>query len=141
MRARVMMVREGRRRKPVIVNCPSDVMRVLGAEVRRLDREHFWRIDLDAKNEVLDYEVVSMGTLTASLVHPREVFKGAILSNASGIIVSHNHPSGDPKPSQDDKQTTRRLAEAGKLLGIPLLDHVVLAEHRFFSFRERGLLG
>ena len=89
MRVRLMLVREGRRRK-ALINEPKDVLKLLARELRGLDREHFWRIDLDAGNNVLGYEVVSVGTLTASLVHPREVFKGAILNNAAGIIVAYN---------------------------------------------------
>ncbi|MDE2291856.1 MAG: hypothetical protein KGL53_07215, partial [Elusimicrobia bacterium] len=104
------------------------------------DREHFWRVDLDARHHIIGYEVVSVGTLTASLVHPREVFLGAILSKAAGVIVAHNHPSGDVDPSPEDRETTRRLKQGGELLGIPVLDHLIIADAKFFSFKERGLL-
>lgn len=84
--------------------------------------------------------IVGMGTLNSVLVHPREVFKSAILSNASSIILAHNHPSGDPEPSRHDIEVTKRLAEAGNLMGIEVLDHIVVAENRYFSFREENIL-
>lgn len=103
-------------------------------------REHFVAFYLNACHRPLGRETVSIGTLTASLVHPREVFSPAIERAAAAVLVAHNHPSGDPNPSREDRLTTRRLVGAGKLLGIPLLDHVVVAEHRYFSFREQGLI-
>jgi DNA repair protein RadC len=105
-----------------------------------LDREHFWRIDLDARSKVLGYETVSIGTISASLVHPRELFKGAILNNAAAIIIAHNHPSQDTTPSAEDKEVTRRIQKAGEILGIPLLDHMVLTDDRFHSFKESGMI-
>lgn len=91
---------------------------------------------LDARNRVLMAAEVTRGTLLSSLVHPREVFHGAILARAASIVVAHNHPSGDPEPSPEDRLVTRRLAEAGRLLGIPLLDHVILGDGRHVSCRE-----
>jgi DNA repair protein RadC len=84
--------------------------------------------------------MVSLGSLTGSLVHPREVFKGALLSSAASVILLHNHPSGDPKPSAEDREVTRKLVEAGKLLGVPVLDHVIIGERSYYSFRETGEL-
>ncbi len=139
MKVRVMLVREGSPSSREL-SSPSAVFAYMRPKCRRLDREHFWRIDLDARSRVLGYEVVSVGTISASLVHPREVLKGAILNNAAGIIVAHNHPSGDTSPSAEDKDVTRRLQRAGELMGIPLLDHMVLADGGFFSFKERGLI-
>lgn len=104
-------------------------------------KEHFVGLYLDACNGLLHQETVSIGTLTASLVHPREVFVPAVERSAAGVIVAHNHPSGDLRPSQEDRETTRRLASAGRILGIPLLDHVLVTSGGWLSFREQGLLG
>jgi DNA repair protein RadC len=110
------------------------------AEVRAGRKEHFVAFYLDARSRLLRFETVSIGTLSASLVHPREVFAPAISHSAAGLVVAHNHPSGDCAPSAEDKDATRRLARSGELLGIPLLDHVIVADRGFFSFREHGLL-
>lgn len=139
MKIRVMVVREGRPSKAELTN-PQAVFEFMKRRVRGLDREHFWRMDLDARGRCLGIETVSIGTLSASLVHPREVFKAALIQGAAGIIVAHNHPSGETTPSPEDKEATNRLRRAGELLGIPLLDHMVLAEQSFFSFKEAGLL-
>lgn len=104
----------------------------------RAHGEFFWGLALDAQGALLHSYRVSQGTLTSSLVHPREVFVPALLHRAASLIVAHNHPSGDPEPSSDDRATTRRLERAGRLLGVPLLDHVVLGAGCFVSFRERG---
>ncbi len=104
------------------------------------DREEFLAVMLDGKNRALGFHVVSIGTLTASLVHPREVFKAAILANAAAMILVHNHPSGDPTPSAEDRAITERLREAGDLLGIRLLDHVVIGDARYMSIAEEGSL-
>ena len=107
-----------------------------------LDREQFVVILLDGKNRVLGFNVVSVGTLNASIVHPREVFKSAIISNAAAMILVHNHPSGDPVPSAEDRAITQRLVAAGNLLGIRVLDHVVVGDDgRHFSFNDAGQLG
>ncbi|MFA6093663.1 MAG: DNA repair protein RadC [Elusimicrobiota bacterium] len=141
MKVRVMLVREGRKEtEPLEVSSPSAAFLFLKPKARNLDREHFWRIDLDSHNKIVGYEVVSIGTLTASLVHPREVFTGALLSKAAGIIVAHNHPSGETEPSSEDREATRRLVKAGEILGIPVLDHVVIGDGKYFSFREKGML-
>ena len=102
------------------------------------DREHFIMLAMDARNKVLAINLVSLGTLTASLVHPREVFKPAILAGAAGIVVAHNHPSGECRPSAEDRAATHRLKRAGEIIGIPLLDHVVVPQDSFYSFREDG---
>lgn len=104
------------------------------------DREVFGAVWLNIKNEVVGFEVVSIGTLNAGLVHPREVFKSGILHNAASLIVFHNHPSGDVSPSQQDAQVTQRLAEAGGLIGIELLDHVILGENACYSMKASGLM-
>ena len=104
------------------------------------DREEFLVVPLDAKNAILGFHVVSVGSLTSSLVHPREVFKIAILANAAALVFVHNHPSGDPSPSAQDIALTKRLAEVGDLVGIAVLDHIVMGEHRYVSFVEDGYL-
>lgn len=105
---------------------PADVPRVAAAILERRDRESFLCFHLDAQHRVTGFEEVTRGILDASLIHPREVYKAAILSNAAAVILVHNHPSGDPKPSAEDRAVTRKLQEAGRVLGIPCLDHVVV---------------
>ena len=100
--------------------------------------EVFGMLCLTTKHRVIAYHEVSRGTLDSTLVHPREVFKAALLSNAAAVIVCHNHPSGDPTPTIDDTNVTQRLVAAGDLLGIPVLDHIVVVDGRYFSFKERG---
>jgi len=104
------------------------------------DREEFIIIGLDGKNRIQFLNSVSMGCLTSSIVHPREVFKAAILGNAVSLILCHNHPSGDPTPSPEDVEITKRLVECGKLLGIAILDHVIIGDERYVSFADKGLL-
>ena len=117
-----------------------------GAEILRsylaeVDREHFVVLLLNQKNRVIGIHTVSVGSMTASIVHPREVFKAAILSNAAAIICGHNHPSGDTIPSQEDRTLTARLVKAGELLGIPVLDHLVLGDDgNYYSFADMGSL-
>lgn len=139
MRTSLRVVRLGllpRRR----VLTARDAFQVLAPHARGLDRECFWRLDLDSRRGLLGCELVSMGSLDASIVHPREVFKGALLNNACKVMVAHNHPSLDPRPSGADRQLTKQLALAGFLLGVELVDHLVLAEDRYFSFRQARLL-
>jgi DNA repair protein RadC len=107
-----------------------------------VDREYFVVILLDRKHTPIGINTVSIGSLTASVVHMRETFKAAILANAAAILCGHNHPSGDPEPSREDRALTQRLVDAGKLLGIPLVDHVVISDGTTasFSFADQGLL-
>lgn len=125
--------------KPVIRG-PEDVAAMLMSELRDAKKEHFKSVLLDTRNRVLKVCSVSVGTLDASLVHPREVFKDAVNASAAALIVAHNHPSGDPSPSVEDRRITDRLAEAGKLLGIELLDHVVIGDGRWVSLKQIGAL-
>ncbi|MDX6768938.1 MAG: JAB domain-containing protein [Elusimicrobiota bacterium] len=118
---------------------PAIVAEIVKKFLGRVDREHFLVLMLDARKQVTGISVVSIGTLSASLVHPRELFKPAILANAAAVVVAHNHPSGDPTPSIEDREVTRRLVRAGELLGIPVLDHLIVAE-TFYSFREARLI-
>ena len=107
-----------------------------------VDREHFMVAMLDQKHKVIGINTVSMGSLTASVVHPREVMKPAILSNAAALLCCHNHPSGAPQPSQEDRALTKRLVDAGQLLGINVLDHIILGDgsETYYSFADEGLL-
>jgi DNA repair protein RadC len=109
-------------------------------EMRRLDREHFRALLLNTKNEVIAREIVSIGTLNSSTVHPRELFKNAIRRNAAAVILLHNHPSGDPTPSQEDLDVTRRLWEAGRIIGIEVLDHLIIGDNKYVSFKAEGLI-
>jgi DNA repair protein RadC len=120
--------------KPFSIKVPQDVFEFLGF-LKESDREQFIALHLDAKHNVIGLNVVSIGTLSASLVHPREVFKAAILNNSHSILVAHNHPSGNPTPSLEDIQTTEILIKAGKLLGITVVDHVVVGDS-LHSIRE-----
>lgn len=95
---------------------------------------------MDSRNNLIRENIVSIGTLNANLVHPREVFKEAIDARAASVIVSHNHPSGDPEPSEDDLTITKRLTEAGKILGIEVVDHIIVAKNGFLSFKEKKLI-
>lgn len=122
-----------------LLDTPSRVMERLSF-LKDKRKEHFVALYLNACNRLLHEETVSIGTLTASLVHPREVFSPAVERGAASVIVAHNHPSGDLRPSPEDRETTRRLVGAGRLLGIPLLDHLLVAGSGYLSFREKGLL-
>ncbi len=124
-----------------VVTTPQDVVALLGPRARGQDREHFWAVALGTKNQLLRVIDVSIGSLNASIVHPRELFKDAVRVSAASVIVAHNHPSGDPTPSAADTRLTRRLAQAGDVLGIDLLDHVVIGDGgAWASLRELGLL-
>ena len=118
----------------------KDMAKLLCAYLKGVDREHFVVFFLDQKNRLTGIHTVSMGSLTASVVHPREVFKGAILAQAAAIICGHNHPSGDVQPSREDRALTTRLYQAGKLLGISVLDHIIIGLNNYFSFADEGLL-
>lgn len=124
-----------------LADCAKSIAPIFRAVIGDADREHFAVAVLDARRHVIGVQIVSVGTLSASLVHPREVFKPAILLNGAAVVVCHNHPSGDPSPSSEDREATRRLQRAGELLGVPLADHIVLGGgESFYSFREGGLL-
>jgi DNA repair protein RadC len=139
---RVTLVREGK--IPTYesrIRSSANAYSVLQEFLADTDREHFVILMLDQKNQVIGINTVSIGSLTASVVHPREVYKPLILSNAAAVILGHNHPSGDPQPSKEDRAITQRLKEAGTLLGINVLDHLVIgAEGRYFSFADENLL-
>ncbi|MEW9673495.1 RadC family protein [Ammoniphilus sp. 3BR4] len=122
------------------IRSPQDAEKVIRELIGTSDREVFATIFLNTKNKITGVEKVSVGSLNSAIVDPREVFKAAILHNAASIIVSHNHPSGDPTPSREDLAVTNRLAEAGKLLGIEVIDHIILGEETFQSLKESGMM-
>jgi DNA repair protein RadC len=131
----------GRRLRPgTALRGPEDVYRHYHPNLRHAHQERFFAVLLDGRHRVLGHEVVSQGTLTASLVHPREVFRPALRACAAALILVHNHPSGDPTPSAEDRDVTSRLARAGEILGVRVIDHVVVAERGYCSLREEGLL-
>jgi DNA repair protein RadC len=140
---RVMLVRETSATLAQPQLCSSrDAAVLFRQHLGNVDREHFLVAMLDQKNKVIGINTVSMGSLTASVVHPREVMKPAILSNAAALLCCHNHPSGAPQPSQEDRALTKRLVDAGKLLGINVLDHIILGDgsETYYSFADEGLL-
>ncbi|WP_114319289.1 RadC family protein [Desulfotruncus arcticus] len=122
------------------IKSPENAAALVMEEMRHLDREHFWALLLNTKNQVLSREIVSIGTLNSSAIHPRELYKAAIRRSAAGVILVHNHPSGDPTPSQQDIDVTKRLIEAGNIIGINVLDHLVIGDNKFVSFKARGLM-
>lgn len=132
--------RRYRGRVPKPVRGPDDVVSLIGKRLQAESKEHFLVVLLNARHQAVAVETVSIGSLNASIVHPREVFRPAILKSAASIIVAHNHPCGDPEPSEEDISITRRLVQVGELLGIGLLDHVVIAKRGVVSLRARGLL-
>jgi len=119
---------------------PESVVKAIRASIKDKAKEHFKLILLNPRNKIIGISTISIGTLNASLVHPREVFKDAIMHTAASVVLAHNHPSGDPEPSEDDITITKRLIEAGKILGIEVMDHIIIAKNGFFSFKEKGLI-
>jgi len=122
-----------------IVQTLNDVVLQVGY-IRDKSREHFIAIYLNARNELIFRKHIFIGTLNASLVHPREIFKEALEHNAASVILIHNHPSGDPTPSEDDLEITKRIIEAGKIMGIDILDHIIISKNKVFSFKEKKLI-
>jgi len=132
------MVKEGSveyKKEPI--RGSHDLFKLMVELFRNADREEFWVVSLDCKHRPINANLVSVGSLSVAIVHPREVFKAAILSNAKAILLSHNHPSGDCKPSEEDYALTARLSEAGKVLGIDVLDHVVVGDNCYHSFADQ----
>lgn len=120
------------------IRSPADVYSILYPRMREQKREKLVALLLDTKNQVLREEVISIGSLNANIVHPREVFKAALMESCASVILSHNHPSGDPTPSREDIAVTEKLVEGGKLLGIDVLDHVVIGDGRYVSLKDEG---
>ncbi len=122
------------------INSPLDAADMLKPFLAEEDRETFIVLCLDTKNQPTSLQTVSIGSLNCTLVHPREIFKLAILSNANALILSHNHPSGDSTPSREDIEITKRLQQAGELLGIEVLDHIILTSEGYCSLKEQALI-
>ena len=133
------LTRAGLQDTPAI-RSPRDAADLVSDELKYLQKEHFVVLFLNTKNRVIGKETLSIGSLNASIVHPREVFRSAIQKSSASIICAHNHPSGDPTPSPEDIEVTRRLAESGKLVGIELLDHLIIADQSFVSLKELGYM-
>lgn len=121
-----------------VIRSPEDGAKYLMDDMRFLSQEHFVAIYLNTKNQVIHRKTVFIGSLNASIVHPREVFKEAIKRSAASVICAHNHPSGDPTPSREDIEVTKRLAECGRIIGIELLDHLIIGDQKFISLKEKG---
>ena len=122
------------------INCPQDVHNLLGPEMSLLAQEQLRVLLLNTRNQVMAQRIVYQGNVNASIVRPAEVFRAAIIDSAPSIIISHNHPSGDPSPSPEDVSITRELVEGGKLLGIEVLDHIVIGGSRYVSLKEKKLM-
>lgn len=136
-RISIQMVREpGYKEDRILIMDPKRAHEVASAILKDLDREHMIAIILDNKKQLSSIHVVSVGTVDGTQVHPREVFKAAILANASAIIIAHNHPSGNPSPSEADRECTKRIVDAGKLIGIQVVDHIVVGDDSYWSFSE-----
>ncbi|MDP4162432.1 MAG: DNA repair protein RadC [Bacillota bacterium] len=123
-----------------VIRSPEDGANFVMNDMRFLSQEHFVCLYLNTKNQVLHKQTIFIGSLNASIVHPREVFKEALKRSAASIICIHNHPSGDPAPSREDIEVTKRLAECGKIIGIDVLDHLIIGENKFVSLKEKGYL-
>lgn len=122
------------------IRCPQDAADLVMPELRDAKQEHFKALLLNTKNEVLKIKTITKGCLDSSLIAPRELFKEAISNTSASVVVAHNHPSGDPTPSREDIATTKRLCQAGELIGIEVLDHIIIGDNRWVSLKERGLM-
>ncbi len=139
---RVMLVREATIDYYGKLGSSSDAGHLLRRYLAGTDREHFVAVMLDKKNQAIGINTVSIGSLDSSIVHPRELFKPAILSNAAALVLGHNHLSGNPAPSTEDLTITTRLVKAGKILGIQVLDHIIIGSGiQYYSFADEGMLG
>ena len=129
----------GERQKPM-VKSPEDVLKIVKSQLKGKRKEHFLVLCLDTRNRLINCKPVSMGSLDTSIVHPREVFKEAVSSSAASVIFVHNHPSGDPEPSKEDVELTKRLVKAGEIIGIDVLDHIVVCDRSCLSLKAKNLL-
>jgi DNA repair protein RadC len=129
-----------RKNKRKFIKSPKDLYLLLKEKIINFHKEYFMVVSLDNRNKVISIDVISIGTLNSSLIHPRETFEAAIKNHAAGIIICHNHPSGELKPSKDDLIVTNNLIKAGKLLGIEIVDHIVITKDEYFSFKERKII-
>lgn len=122
------------------IRSPKDAASFLMADMTSLKQEHFVVLFLNIKNQVLHRQTIFVGSLNASIVHPREIFREAVRRSAASIVCAHNHPSGNPAPSPEDIAVTKRLMEAGSIVGIELLDHIIIGDHQFISLNEKGYM-
>ena len=123
-----------------VVTCPEDAADYAAPRLRYEDREHMCTMLLNVKNHIIAWETISIGSLDASVVHPREVFRPAIIKGAASIILVHNHPSGDPTPSKEDLEVTARMVQVGKIMNISVLDHIIIGGDNFVSMKEKGAI-
>jgi DNA repair protein RadC len=130
--------KERKRMEKNAITNPEEIVRYIRPEIEDYSKENFFVISFDVRNRILGMDKISKGTLSASLVHPRETFESAIRKHAAQIIVAHNHPSGDPEPSEDDIRITKRLYEAGKIMGIELMDHIVITKEKYCSLKDKN---
>jgi DNA repair protein RadC len=128
----------GEKPKPLLKS-PEDVAAVMRSKLKGKKKEHFWVLCLDTRNRLINWKQVSIGSLDTSIVHPREVFKEAVSSSAASVIFVHNHPSGDPEPSKEDIELTKRLAKAGEIVGIDVLDHIIVCDKSYLSLKAKNL--
>ena len=136
----IRLVREPSLYSEQILDSPQAVVELMAKELSQYDREVFCILNMKNNGQVINMNLVSVGTINASLVIPREVFKSSILANASAIIGLHNHPSGNPEPSREDILVTQRIHDAGEMIGIELLDHIIIGDNRYVSLREEGVI-
>ena len=122
------------------IRAPEDAAHYLMPEMTSLQQENFVALFLNVKNKIIHKQTIFVGSLNASIVHPREIFREAIRRSAASIIVAHNHPSGNPTPSPEDIEVTKRLIEAGQIVGIDMLDHIIIGDHQFISLKEKGYI-
>lgn len=127
-------------KETTVIRTPNDVFNLVGPDMRYLQKEHFICLFLNTKNHLIFKEVISIGSLNAAIVHPREVFRAAIKRCSASIIAVHNHPSGDPQPSTEDIKLTERLVQAGEIIGIDVIDHLIIGNHSFYSLKENSLM-
>ena len=139
---KIKMVKEDTVEYSNTIKSPDDVAKLAHdvLEMHEMAEENFIILCLNTKNKIAGVHTVSIGSLSSSIVHPREVFKAAILNNAASIILMHNHPSGDPEPSREDIEITHRLVNAGNILGINVLDHIIIGDGRYISLKEQGAI-
>ncbi|WP_193065174.1 RadC family protein [Oceanobacillus oncorhynchi] len=129
-----------KREKGYTVRSPEDAANYLMESMKNLDQEYFVAMFLNTKNEVIKSKTIFIGSLNASIVHPRETYREALKCSAASVIISHNHPSGDPSPSQEDILVTKRFVEVGKIMGMEVLDHIVIGYNRFVSMKQKGYI-
>lgn len=124
----------------IIIRSPRDIFPLFKEKINNFNKEHFMVTSLDSRNKIISIDIISIGTLNSSLIHPRETFEVAIKNHAAGIIICHNHPSGELKPSEDDLIVTNNLIKSGQLLGIEIADHLIISKENYFSLKEKKII-